>query len=326
LAIEFNEYSPILVGVYNRLAHFKQCIDSLSACPEAKFSVLYIASDAAYRDEDIDSVIILREYIATIDGFKEVIPILRDENVGALLNYSEAIKEITENHETFIVMEDDVVVGQGFLHFMNQGLKMYCNHPEIIGVAGYLPPNIENTNGSPFFLKNLAPYGCGFWSDKFIKLEKLRTVEFFDHFYKDFEKFKEYEKMSPHVARAVPRLIHSAERFGDIEIEIVMLCKGYLALYPPTAISKSIGHDGTGIHSGQNPLLQGQVISNIFYKIETGQKIAIEFNEEIQNKISNQRRHPFVFVINYMVFVFNKFIPGYFYLYSSIRKLVRNLR
>ena len=76
------DYVPILVMVYDRLDSLKKCIESLQNCEESAQSVLYISSDAAYRSQDADKIQAVRNYIQTISGFKNVIPIIHKENKG----------------------------------------------------------------------------------------------------------------------------------------------------------------------------------------------------------------------------------------------------
>jgi hypothetical protein len=330
LKVNMNEltfnYAPILVVVYDRLWHFSQCIESLKSCPEAPESILYIASDAAYRKEDEEKILNVRNYIKLITGFKEVVPIIRESNVGALVNINEARNQIYQNHDTIITMEDDVIVGKGFLHFMNQGLHIYRDNPKVIGIAGYLPPGIESEDGQPFFLNRFAPYGSATWREKNKIVETYRTPEFYDKCFKDYSFFKEYERISPHVVRAIPLLIHGGRRFGDIERGLIMQRNGFLALYPPTSITKNIGNDGTGLHSGVNTHLQNQIVSNEFYNL-IGHRQPVGYVDEKMNfKLAEYRRVCCVRTLNYFLYFLHKYIPGYFKSFFFIRNVVKKLR
>lgn len=306
-------FTPILVGVYDRHWHLKQCIESLQACPEAKNSVLYIASDAAYKHEDLEKVRRVRDYIESIDGFKQVVPILREKNVGAIRNYEEAITEIFKKHESLILMEDDVLVGTGFLFFMDRGLCYFREDPRVIGISGYLPPNVENSDNRPFILNRFAPYGMAIWKNKSKLMDSFRTPEFFDACFRDFNFFKEFEKFSPHCVTPLPLLIHGGKRYADIETGLIMQRKGLFAVYPPKTITKSIGHDGSGLRSGSNPDLQSQSFSNAFFNVDDVDLRGV--NREIAGKIALYRRRRFHSFINYTIYFFNKHIPFFNFAY-----------
>lgn len=316
-------YAPILIGVYTRLDHFKKCIDKLKKCSEAQSSIVYIASDHSKSADDSLKVDEVRKFIKTIDGFKLVIPILRDINYGTNKNYNDAMEMIFEKYDRLIVMEDDVLVGKGFLSFMNYGLNEYKNDMNIVGVSAYLPPGISNPTGKPFFLKMIHSYGLGFWRDRFFSLKKYRNIAYVDGLFKNFVFYKEYEKNSPHVARALPLIINGEQSFGDIEIELLMHEKNYLMLYPPVSISMNIGNDGSGVHSGFDEKLQIQVISNENY---SGSREEIVINQKIQKNIALRRRRFPSFFVNYLIFFCHKYIPGYFVLYIYLRNLIKSLR
>lgn len=321
---ELNKLAPILVGVYDRLSHFKQCIESLQACSEATDSVLYVASDAAYKPEDTEKIQLVRDYIATINGFRQVVPIIREQNIGAVQNYLDARERVFESSESIILMEDDVVVGKGFLHFMNQGLELYKDNPKVVAVCGYLPPNIEKFAVSPFFLSRISAYGIGQWKEKENFLDQFRKPEFFDSCMRDYQFFKQFHKWSPNYVRALPLLIHGSWRLYDIENGVIMQRKNLLALFPPISITKSVGHDGTGLHSGVNADLQNQLISDEFYKVE---KIEPSLNVDIMDVRGQYNKDCCVYLLNLWIFIMNRYFPKIgFFLFSKLRDFVRSVK
>lgn len=318
------EYAPILIVVYDRLTHLQKCIESLLNCKEAKSTDLYIASDSAYQKCDEDKVKMVREYIQTIKGFKSINPIIRKKNLGAIENFESAKKFIYKKHDNLIQMEDDVIVGNGFLNFMNSGLGVYKNSNEVVAICGYLPPNIDKLSKTPFFLNRLAPYGWGSWKLKENMLLQYRNSRFIDKCLKDYHFFKKYHLWSPNYVRALPLIIQGGMSFHDIETGVVMQKKNLLALYPPTSITKSTGHDGTGLHSGTSIELQNQTISNHIYKIHD---LKPQLNEEIMAIRGRYNKNCCVFLLNISIFIMNKYFPkvGYFF-FSRIRKLVRRFK
>lgn len=76
-------YAPIIVSVYDRLEHLRRCVESLKANKLAIESILYVVSDAAYKEEHVDKIRKVRDYISSINGFKEVRPVFREKNLGA---------------------------------------------------------------------------------------------------------------------------------------------------------------------------------------------------------------------------------------------------
>jgi len=73
--------APIALFVYNRPEHTKKTIEALQKNDLANESNLYIFSDAAKHQEATVQVQAVREYIASINGFKSVTIINRNCNL-----------------------------------------------------------------------------------------------------------------------------------------------------------------------------------------------------------------------------------------------------
>ncbi len=319
-----SSYSPILVGVYDRFSHFKQCIESLQACPEAIFSTLYIASDAPYRSIDSENIEKLRSYARGITIFNEVVLIEREENFGPDGKWIAALEQVFKKNDRVIMLEDDVIVGAGFLGFMNSALIKYENDECVAGVCAYLPPGIKNPTGMPFFLRNRAPYGYGVWRDKERRLRMMMNQNYVTNCFNNFSFFKEYEKINPHVARAIPLIARGDSCAGDILAGIAMQSNGLLAIYPPMSISKSIGNDGTGLHAGKNRALQNQVISDELFPIPSS--LAMTLNKSMELRVAKYLGFPGLSVLNYFVYLTYRFVPQSYRLYKISRRLVKKIR
>ena len=317
------KYAPILVTVYTRLDHLRKCIDSLKSCPESKESILYVASDDAATQEDEQAVNEVRRYLRGLDGFKEVVLILREENLGGYNNSQDAKRTVFSKHDRMIRLEDDVIVGKGFLYFINQGLDVYEGTSNIVGVCGYLPPGIYNEESNPFFLDRRAPYGFGVWRDKETIFSENWNSLTLRSYFSSFKFFRKYEHKSPHVARALPLIFNGELTFGDIIIGIIMQANNLLALYPPKSITKSMGNDGSGLHSGFDSVLQNQIISDECFSVPTN--LTINVNSKIENIISRYRRFFGLKILNYMIYFSNICFPKTYPLYKFFRKNVKQV-
>lgn len=320
----FPLYSPILVGVYDRYVHFQKCVESLQACPEAIFTTLFIASDAPYRSLDSVNIEKVRSYARSITGFNEVVLIEREENYGANNNWLDALGQVFQKHDRVIMLEDDVVVGAGFLGFLNSALVQYKDDERVAGACAYLPPGIKKPDVQPFFLQNRAPYGYGVWREKEHKIRALMNKRYVASCFESYSFFKKYEKVNPHVARAIPLVAYGDSCAGDILTGIVMQSKGLLAIYPPVSISKSIGNDGSGLHAGENKALQNQVASDERFVIPENLSVSLDRNMEMC--VAKSLGFPGATILNYFVYLAYKFIPKTYPLYKMARRAVKRIR
>ena len=91
-------YAPILISVYDRQCHLEKCIESLKLNSLSDQTEVYIVSDAAHSKKYEPDIELIRKYISTITGFKNVIPINREKNLGSFLSINSAIEEIGRAH------------------------------------------------------------------------------------------------------------------------------------------------------------------------------------------------------------------------------------
>lgn len=165
--------SPIILFTYNRLHTLKVCINSLKECDGSTCSDLVIYSDAARGESDVEKVNIVREYLKTIDGFKSVNIVLRDKNFGVDFNIMEAIKEVSAQYDSFIVIEDDLIFNSKFIYFMNSALKYYEKNEDVITISAfsYIKKIMSNYQYDVYFTKRPGSWGWATWSDKINKVD-----------------------------------------------------------------------------------------------------------------------------------------------------------
>ena len=117
--------SPILLFVYNRLTHTQRCVEALLKNPLASESELFIYSDEAKDDIQKETVNEVRKYIHTVNGFKNITIIERNENWGLAKSIIDGVSTQVNRYGKVIVLEDDLVVAPHFLQFMNDALEAY---------------------------------------------------------------------------------------------------------------------------------------------------------------------------------------------------------
>lgn len=128
--------APILLFVYNRPEHVRQCIASLQANELAAQSPLFIYSDAAKTPESREGVEQTRQFIRTIQGFKEVTIIDREQNWGLARSIIDGVTTQVNRFGRVIVMEDDLIAAPYFLQFMNDALETYKDEPRVGHIQG----------------------------------------------------------------------------------------------------------------------------------------------------------------------------------------------
>lgn len=180
--MEINNLAPICLFTYNRLEETRQTIEALQTNFLAEESVLYIFSDGWKNEDNKEKVLEVRRYIKEIQGFKEVNVIESGENKGLAQSIITGVTRVLEEHDTVIVMEDDLISSPNFLDFMNQSLSYYSQDDQIQSISGFSLKIKENkTEQQDVYLHPRAhSWGWatwkGYWLEQLFDKEMIREV------------------------------------------------------------------------------------------------------------------------------------------------------
>jgi hypothetical protein len=151
------------------------------------------------------------------------------------------------------VIEDDVVVSNRFLSFMNRALEAYHQNPKVMAVSGYMfKTPYEDQLPEVFFYRKGTSIGWGTWArawkhlsldcdDLLRRLEEKCLLSFLDG-ESDF-KLSNLLRRDAQKSTDAPDCSWSPRWFSS------MVLAGGLTLYPRRALVKNIGFDGSGIRS-----------------------------------------------------------------------------
>ena len=153
--------SPIALFVYNRLDNTQKTIEHLKANSLASESILYVFSDGGKDEISWKKVQEVRNYLHTITGFKEIHIVKRPENFYLERNVTEGIAQVLENHETIIVMEDDICTSPFVLEYFNNALQKYLLESRVMHIASFTNLDIPQY-GDIYFTPHMS--GCGCWA------------------------------------------------------------------------------------------------------------------------------------------------------------------
>jgi len=245
----FNLYilnAPIALFLYNRPLHATVTVKSLLKCKEAQVSDLYIFCDGPRQSatiNDLEAIKNVRNFAEKIVGFNSIKMIFHENNLGLSQSIIFGINNVLEKHQTVIVIEDDVVVGDQFLNFINSGLQKYQGNSAVAGITGYSFPFKIN---EPYFTRTGACWGWATYKNvwqSFIKERKslnLNQIETGERvLFNVFENY--YEKM----------FIQNKDALVDswaIDFYLYYFVNKMYFLMPGKNLVNNIGFDGSGAH------------------------------------------------------------------------------
>jgi hypothetical protein len=158
--------APIVIFAYRRLIN--KTIESLLNNELARDSELYIFSDGNKNEKDLEDVREVREYLQTIEGFKNIKIIESEVNKGLANSIIDGVSEVINKYEKVIVLEDDLIVSNDFLDYMNDALVFYKEDKKIWSISGYTPklPCLENLNEDLYLSVRGSSWGWATWKDR----------------------------------------------------------------------------------------------------------------------------------------------------------------
>jgi GR25 family glycosyltransferase involved in LPS biosynthesis len=141
-------YAPIAIFGYKR--NLRKLINSLLLNEECKSSDLYIFIDYG---GNVDTDFIKSEW------FNSKTVIRHKTNMGLSHSLFYGVDYVLSRFDRIVVLEDDLIVSQYFLRFMNDALNRYEHNKDIISICGYTFAD----NDSNFFLRIADTEGFATW-------------------------------------------------------------------------------------------------------------------------------------------------------------------
>ena len=245
------ELAPVLIGTYTRLGHLRQTVAALAANPLAAQTRLFICSDAP-RPGDEAAVAAVREFLRTIEGFREVRIIERRHN-GRVANVRGGYKMLLREFGRAIFLEDDIVTAPGFLAFMNGALQTYADRDDVLAVSGYTPPIAvpADYRGDAIALPRYIGWGMGCWAHKFDRFGPISNGDF-DRLLASPELLQRLDtELGADLLRRFRAEANGHLDSIDTRASFYALVHGGQCVVPRQSLVRNVGHDGSGLHSAK---------------------------------------------------------------------------
>jgi hypothetical protein len=272
-----NNVAPIVLFVFNRPVHTRRTVEALQKNERASESDLFIYADAARTPADEEAVGQVREYIATIDGFKSVTVIAQEHNKGLAASIIDGVTDVVNRYGRVIVLEDDIVTSPYFLQFMNDALDHYENEKKVWHISGWNYPIDGEGIGDVFLWRLMNCWGWATWADRWAHFEK-DPQKLIDTMSKDdIYRFNldGAENFWGHVIANKNGTMNTWAIFWYATI----FQKNGLCLNPRQTLVDNIGIDGSGVHCDSHNNFGGTLADSydaVFQNDLTENKIALD--------------------------------------------------
>lgn len=239
---------PVALFAYKRPDHLSSVLEALRRNDLAPKTDLIVFSDGPRHEADVVAVTAVREIAHGASGFASLSVVEQESNLGLADSIINGVTSLLRDHESLIVLEDDLLTAQYFLSYMNEALEIYADDASVASIHAYCPP-MRRDGPETFFLKGADCWGWATWRrawqgfnpDGDALLTELKNRGLTWAF--DLDGAFGYTSMlSDQVAQR--------NNSWAIRWYASMFLESKLTLYPGRSLVETIGADGTGTHVG----------------------------------------------------------------------------
>jgi hypothetical protein len=273
--------APIALFTYNRFWHIQRTVEALQRNVLATDSELFVFSDGPKTEEDRKLVELVREYLQTITGFRNVTIIARDKNLGLAQSIIAGVTEITRSYGRIIILEDDMVTSPYFLQFMNEALEFYKDEEKVISIHGYVYP-VKAQLPETFFLKGADCWGWATWNRGWDLFERDGNKLLSELKERSITRGFDFDGSYPYTKQLSDQ-VRGKNNSWAIRWYASAFLRNKLTLYPGRSLVQNIGFDSSGAHC-ETTDAYSVVLSGLPVPMT---RIAIEENAHARKAIGN---------------------------------------
>jgi hypothetical protein len=242
--------APIALFAYRRPEHLKSCLTSLLQNPEASSTALWIFCDGPRSPAEADATQKVRELARATGGFSSVTVIERPRNIGLAASVISGVAEVLDSADRVIVVEDDLVVSPDFLGYMNQGLDLYADVPEVVSIHGFTYA-VGTKLPQSFFLRGADCWGWATWRRGWAVFNPDGQALLTELDSRSQGLTFDFDGAYPYRQMLVDQVAGKVDSWA-IRWNASAFLANKLTLYPGNSLVENIGQDGSGTHSGSS--------------------------------------------------------------------------
>jgi len=160
-------FAPVILFGFNRVDLFESLLTSLVECEGCSKTDVYIFIDGprteGERLEQLKFTPLINMYSSC---FSQLSILFSSENQGLRRSLIGGVSSVLENYDSVIVLEDDLIVSNNFLSYMNKCLNFYKNNNEIASISGYTNEISKSNVVDNYFHLRPCSWGWATWKNR----------------------------------------------------------------------------------------------------------------------------------------------------------------
>lgn len=245
--------APIALFVYNRPEHTRHTIEALRENLLASESTLHVFADGAKpgtSEEGLQRITEVREIVNHIEGFREVIPHLSEENRGCAKSIINGVTSVVQQYGRVIVVEDDIETIPQFLSFMNNALDEYEADKRVWTIGGMnvdinLPKQYTDKHDL-YLVHRSCSWGWATWANRWTDIDwEVRDA---DQFFSNPKAMRRFDRGGEGMSQMLRDQLDGKIDAWDIVWDYHIFKHNGYCLRPVKSFTRNIGMDGSGTH------------------------------------------------------------------------------
>lgn len=244
-----------ILFTYNRSVHTQKVLDALSK-NEILPQKLYIFQDGIKDSTNVKEWEKVSDVINAVD-WCDVEVCINQRNKGLADSIVNGLNYVFQENDAVIVLEDDCITHFQFMTFMNSALKKYQEEKKVYSISGYTWPVEVDSNGTDaYFTRRISSCGWGTWKNRWEEYERD---------YRILGKIKNNNVLNQNLhiwgedleSHLLGNIYGACDSWAVFWALKVIEKEGYCVV-PYNSYIKNIGYDGSGVHSGETPILEAE--------------------------------------------------------------------
>lgn len=186
------DYAPIIIFAYNRADCLANLLKSIEQNPRTEKMDLFVFVDIPHLEDKKNTtynqevIQYIYDYKKKNKKFKQIQIIVAKEHKGLAKSVITGVTEVINKYGKAIVLEDDLVVSNDFLDYMQRGLNFYESDEKVWAVAGHTlyMRALKYYKKDIFFNYRPESWGWGTWKDRWNRTDW--EVKSYNRFKKDY--------------------------------------------------------------------------------------------------------------------------------------------
>lgn len=243
---------PVLLITFNRPEHTKRTIEALRV---QQPPLMYVFQDGARAGNKQDGVNCktVREIVEKeIDWKCELHTYFSQTNRGCRDAIIFAITSVLKEHESVIIVEDDIITSPAFYTYMCKALEYYKDRPTVWSISGHSHSPVKfqvpkDYNYDVFASPRLFNWGWGTWRDRWNRTDW--TMSYYDAFMQHPHERAAFSRMGDDMILMLRDEREGRSSAWDIQFTFAHFANHAVSIVPCISYTYNIGQDGSGTHS-----------------------------------------------------------------------------